>query len=76
MLIFKAELFPEKNAGGKETPHESMSDSDEEPPRPVVENGSQVEAKEVDSQTATKRRKVHQDNFDVRGCVHAHLLLG
>ncbi|KAL7980942.1 hypothetical protein Chor_002096, partial [Crotalus horridus] len=53
--LYPTELFPEKNAAGKETPHESMSDSDEEPPRPVVENGSQVEA--VDSQTATKRRK-------------------
>lgn len=36
-----------------------MSDSDEEPARPVVENGSQVETMEVDSQTATKRRKVN-----------------
>ncbi|KAK9392368.1 surfeit locus protein 2 [Crotalus adamanteus] len=53
--LYPTELFPEKNAAGKETPHESMSDSDKEPLRPVVENGSQVEA--VDSQTATKRRK-------------------
>lgn len=64
MLIFKAELFERKNAMGKETTlHEFMSDSDEEPPRPVVENGSQVEAMEVDSQRATKRRKVKPDSL-------------
>ncbi|KAM3825493.1 surfeit locus protein 2 [Vipera latastei] len=56
--LYPAELFERKNATGKETTlHEFMSDSDEEPPRPVVENGSQVEAIEVDSQRATKRRK-------------------
>ncbi|KAG8142028.1 hypothetical protein E2320_006660 [Naja naja] len=46
-----------KSATGKETPDEFMSDSDEEPARPGVENGSPVETMEVDSQTATKRRK-------------------
>ncbi|ETE60282.1 Surfeit locus protein 2, partial [Ophiophagus hannah] len=51
------ELFPRKSATGKETPDEFMSDSDEEPARPGVENGSPVETMEVDSQTATKRRK-------------------
>ncbi|XP_026542492.1 surfeit locus protein 2 [Notechis scutatus] len=55
--LYPAELFPRKSATGKETPDKFTSDSDEEPARPGVENGSRVEMMEVDSQTATKRRK-------------------
>ncbi|XP_058015497.1 surfeit locus protein 2 [Ahaetulla prasina] len=55
--LYPAELFPRKNATGKETHDEPMSDSDEETARPVVANGSRAETMEVDSQPATKRRK-------------------
>ncbi|XP_034260253.1 surfeit locus protein 2 [Pantherophis guttatus] len=55
--LYPAELFPRKSTTGKETPDEFMSDSDDEPAKRVVENGSRVETMEVDSQTATKRRK-------------------
>uniref|UniRef100_A0A670YGN4 Endonuclease/exonuclease/phosphatase domain-containing protein n=1 Tax=Pseudonaja textilis TaxID=8673 RepID=A0A670YGN4_PSETE len=55
--LHPAELFPRKSATGKETLDKFISDSDEEPVRPGVENGSQVKMMEVDSQIVTKRRK-------------------
>ncbi|XP_032089182.1 surfeit locus protein 2 isoform X2 [Thamnophis elegans] len=55
--LYPAELFPRKSATGEETPDKCMSDSDDEPARPGVENGSRVEPREINSQTATKRRK-------------------
>uniref|UniRef100_A0A8C5SP61 Surfeit 2 n=1 Tax=Laticauda laticaudata TaxID=8630 RepID=A0A8C5SP61_LATLA len=58
--LYPAELFPRKSATGKENPDEFTSDSDEEPARPAVENGSRVEMMEVDSQPATKRRKLQR----------------